>query len=47
MLTRRDLLVVGGSLLAASCRRTVAARDARKPPAPKLATVTLAISGMT
>jgi hypothetical protein len=47
MLSRRELLVVAGALAAASCGGTRSAADVQTPSGDKLATVTLAVTGMT
>jgi hypothetical protein len=47
MLSRRAVLILWCALAGVSCRGTLPARDAQPPAQSKLATVTLAISGMT
>jgi hypothetical protein len=47
MLNRRELLFVAGALAAASCGGARSAADVQTPSSEKLATVTLAVTGMT
>lgn len=47
MLSRRDILMVVGALAAGSCARATRAADVAPPAGEQLATVTLAITGMT
>lgn len=47
MLSRRELLIVAGALAAAFCGGARSAADVQTPSSDKLATVTLAVTGMT
>lgn len=47
MPSRRELLIIVGALAAASCGAPRSATDVQTPSDPKLATVTLAVTGMT
>jgi hypothetical protein len=47
MLSRQKLLIVAAALAAASCGGARSVADVQTPPGDKLATVTLAVTGMT
>ena len=47
MLTRREVLIAAGACVAVACRSSQQSTAPQPPAAANLATVTLAVSGMT